>query len=104
MTVPFGPTSADRALLDRVAALAEGFAVDAAGYDERAEIPVANLDALRDAGVTRAILPAALGGDGIQTLHECHRPIRLQPEQQRSQRRAHDARAYQHDVCGRGSG
>ena len=65
MTVPFGPTSADRALLDRVAALAEGFAVDAAGYDERAEIPVANLDALRDAGVTRAILPAALGGDGI---------------------------------------
>jgi len=65
MTVPFGPTPADRALLDRVAALAAGFAADAAGYDERAEIPVANLDALRDAGVTRAILPVALGGDGM---------------------------------------
>lgn len=65
MTIPFGPGPRDQALLDRVAGLTTRFAEDAAGYDERAEIPIANLDALHDAGVDAAVLPAELGGDGI---------------------------------------
>ena len=64
-TVPFGPSESATALLDRVRELSDGFAADAAGYDERAEIPVANLDALHAAGVSRAILPRSLGGDGL---------------------------------------
>lgn len=65
MTVPFGPAPTDQPLLERVRELAVGFAADAAGYDERAEIPIANLNALHAAGVTRALLPVPLGGEGI---------------------------------------
>jgi alkylation response protein AidB-like acyl-CoA dehydrogenase len=61
-------TPVEQKLLGRVRELAAGFAADAAGYDERAEIPRAALDALHAAGVSRAVLPAALGGDGISYL------------------------------------
>ncbi|MFD6215976.1 acyl-CoA dehydrogenase family protein, partial [Nocardia salmonicida] len=59
------PESAEQEILDRVAELAVGFAADAAGYDERAEIPVEELTALHDAQVDRAVLPRRLGGLGL---------------------------------------
>jgi alkylation response protein AidB-like acyl-CoA dehydrogenase len=52
-------------LLTRVSELAVGFAAEAAAYDERAEIPVHSLSALHDAGVSRALLPHHLGGEGL---------------------------------------
>lgn len=64
-TIPFGIAPDDSPLLDRVRALVDGFAADAAGYDERAELPLANLEALHKAGTDRAILPKRLGGDGL---------------------------------------
>ncbi|MGD0699239.1 MAG: acyl-CoA dehydrogenase family protein [Trebonia sp.] len=69
MTTPLPELAPDeQELLSRVRELTPGFAADAAGYDERAEIPRAALDALHAAGVSRALLPAALGGDGISYL------------------------------------
>jgi alkylation response protein AidB-like acyl-CoA dehydrogenase len=69
MTTPNPELAPDeQQLLRRVSELAPGFAADAPGYDERAEIPRAALDALHAAGVSRALLPAALGGDGISYL------------------------------------
>src|SRR5690242_17077827 len=65
MPVPFGVAAGDQPLLDRVAELTPRFAADAAGYDERAEIPVANLTALHEVGVSAAVLPESLGGQGI---------------------------------------
>ncbi|MEF2976261.1 acyl-CoA dehydrogenase family protein [Subtercola sp. YIM 133946] len=62
---PYGPTDAEQTLLDRVRELTSDFAANAAGYDERAEIAVGNLESLHAAGVTRAILPEHLGGEGI---------------------------------------
>jgi len=56
----------EQQLLGRVGELAAGFAADAAGYDERAEIHLAALRELHAAGVSRALLPAALGGRGDQ--------------------------------------
>lgn len=58
-------TAGERRLMDRVRELSVQFATQAAGYDERAEIPVAGLDELHAAGVTRAILPGYLGGGGL---------------------------------------
>ncbi|MEV0761811.1 acyl-CoA dehydrogenase family protein [Nocardia sp. NPDC050435] len=52
-------------LLDRVTELAAGFADTAAAYDERAEIPAANLRALHEAGADRAVLPEWVGGTGL---------------------------------------
>jgi alkylation response protein AidB-like acyl-CoA dehydrogenase len=69
MTTPLTELTPDeQKLLDRVRELATGLAADAAGYDERAEINVAALDALHAAGVSQALLPAALGGAGISYL------------------------------------
>jgi alkylation response protein AidB-like acyl-CoA dehydrogenase len=69
MTTPRPELTPDeQELLGRVSELAPGFAADAAGYDERAEIPRAALDALHAAGTSQALLPAALGGDGISYL------------------------------------
>ena len=58
-------TNDERQLLDRVREIADQFAVQAADYDERAEIPVAGLDELHAAGVMQAILPEYLGGGGL---------------------------------------
>ncbi len=57
--------AAERDLLERVAGLAEGFAAEAGGFDERAEIAVGNLAALHEAGLDAAVLPAHLGGNGL---------------------------------------
>lgn len=65
MTVPFGIQERDRPLLERVSELLPAFAAAAAGYDERAEIAVANLEALHAAGTSEAVLPASLGGSGM---------------------------------------
>jgi alkylation response protein AidB-like acyl-CoA dehydrogenase len=64
-TPPAGQAADEQQLLSRVRDLAAGFAAEAAGYDERAEIPCKALDALHAAGVTRALLPAYLGGTGL---------------------------------------
>jgi alkylation response protein AidB-like acyl-CoA dehydrogenase len=55
----------EQELLNRVDELAARFATEAADYDERAEIPIASLEALHDAGVSRALLPVYLGGGGL---------------------------------------
>jgi alkylation response protein AidB-like acyl-CoA dehydrogenase len=55
----------EQRLLSQVRELAARFAAEAADFDERAEIPVASLQALHDAGVSRALLPAYLGGGGL---------------------------------------
>jgi alkylation response protein AidB-like acyl-CoA dehydrogenase len=69
MMTPLAELAPDeQRLLDRVRDLAAGFAAEAAGYDERAQIHVAALDALHAAGVSRALLPAPLGGEGISYL------------------------------------
>jgi alkylation response protein AidB-like acyl-CoA dehydrogenase len=66
MTTPLADQATDeQQLLSRVRDLAAGFAAEAADYDERAEIPRKALDALHAAGVTRALLPAYLGGTGL---------------------------------------
>ncbi len=57
--------AAERDLLDRIAGLAEVFAAEAGGFDERAEIAVGNLAALHEAGLDAAVLPAHLGGTGL---------------------------------------
>ncbi|MEU4412872.1 MULTISPECIES: acyl-CoA dehydrogenase family protein [Nocardia] len=59
------PEPGEQEILDRVAELAVGFAADAPDYDERAEIPLAELTALHDAQVDRAVLPRRLGGLGL---------------------------------------
>ena len=66
MTTPTGPyplTPAEIEFLDKVGTLATGFAATAAGYDDRAEIPLANLTALHEAGYERAVLPKDVGGE-----------------------------------------
>ena len=69
MTTPLAELAPhEQRLLGRVGALAAGFAAEAAGHDDRAEIHVAALDALHAAGVSRALLPARLGGEGISYL------------------------------------
>src|SRR4051794_15794143 len=67
-TSPYVITAAEQAVIDRVAELAVGFAEDAAGYDDRAELPIANLLALHSAGADAAVLPASLGGGGISNV------------------------------------
>lgn len=62
---PFALTAVEQDLLESVGALAIDFAATAAEYDDRAEIPIANLRALSAAGLERAVLPADVGGDGL---------------------------------------
>jgi len=69
VTTPLAAFAAhEQRLLDRVGELAVGFATEAASHDECAEIHLAALNALHEAGVTRALLPAPLGGEGISYL------------------------------------
>jgi alkylation response protein AidB-like acyl-CoA dehydrogenase len=69
MTTPLAEVAPhEQRLLGRVRELAAGFAAEAADYDDRAELPVAALDALHAVGVSRALLPASLGGEGISYL------------------------------------
>jgi alkylation response protein AidB-like acyl-CoA dehydrogenase len=58
----------EREILDRVTELAVDFSATAAEYDERAVIAVEHLDALHDADVDRAVLPAHVGGLGLSYL------------------------------------
>ncbi|MCP2292110.1 acyl-CoA dehydrogenase family protein [Nocardia amikacinitolerans] len=62
---PFPVRASERSALDRVAELAAEFRSAAADYDERAEIAVEHLIALRDAEVDRAVLPEHVGGTGL---------------------------------------
>ncbi|MCP2280403.1 acyl-CoA dehydrogenase family protein [Nocardia amikacinitolerans] len=62
---PFPVRASERSALDRVTELAAEFRAAAADYDERAEIAVEHLIALRDAEVDRAVLPEHVGGTGL---------------------------------------
>ncbi|MGV9613086.1 acyl-CoA dehydrogenase family protein [Nocardia xishanensis] len=62
---PFPLRVSERAALDRVTELSAEFASVAADYDERAEIAVDHLTALREAEVDRAVLPERVGGTGL---------------------------------------
>ena len=62
---PYELSTTELDLLGAVEALAVGFAESAAGYDDRAEIPTANLQALFEAGAERAVLPKDAGGEGV---------------------------------------
>lgn len=66
--VPFTPPEADQQWVDGANELAAGFAQTAAAYDESAEIPMANLQALHDAGLDLAFVPAEYGGGGASAL------------------------------------
>ncbi|MET8776693.1 acyl-CoA dehydrogenase family protein [Nocardia sp. NPDC050713] len=62
---PFPVRASERRALDHVGELAVEFRSAAADYDERAEIAVDHLTALRDAEVDRAVLPERVGGTGL---------------------------------------
>jgi alkylation response protein AidB-like acyl-CoA dehydrogenase len=65
---PFTPSASDQHWLETANELAAGFATTAAAYDESAEIPVANLEALHSAGLDLAVVPASFGGAGMSTV------------------------------------
>ena len=65
---PFAPPPDEQHLLDTANELAAGFAADAAGYDEKAEIPLGNLMALHDAGLDLAFVPTRFGGGGASSV------------------------------------
>ena len=65
---PFTPSASDQHWLETADELAAGFATTAAAYDESAEIPIANLEALHSAGLDLAVVPASFGGDGMSTV------------------------------------
>ena len=66
--LPFELTQKERELLDAVSELGVGFVADAAGYDDRAELPRKNLEALHAVGADAAVLPVELGGGGISNV------------------------------------
>ncbi|WP_324192970.1 acyl-CoA dehydrogenase family protein [Nocardia transvalensis] len=68
MQLSFSLPAAEQELLDRIVVLAKDFQAEAAFYDERAEIPVAALEALHDAGLDAAVLPHHVGGTGMSYL------------------------------------
>jgi alkylation response protein AidB-like acyl-CoA dehydrogenase len=65
---PFTPPAADQRWIDAAADLAAGFAATADAYDESAELPVPNLEALHASGLDMAFVPAALGGGGASAV------------------------------------
>jgi alkylation response protein AidB-like acyl-CoA dehydrogenase len=64
-TSPYGPPPQDEHWIKTAESLAAQFALTAADYDERAEIPIDNLRALWDSGLDSALLPVELGGSGM---------------------------------------
>ncbi|MEA9987274.1 acyl-CoA dehydrogenase family protein, partial [Subtercola sp. RTI3] len=62
---PFAVAAWEQDLIDTATELALGFAETAAYYDDKAEIAVGNLEALHDAGLDEAALPADVGGRGL---------------------------------------
>lgn len=62
---PLGPPADERHWLGVAAELAVDFARTAPELEERAELPVANLAALRESGLDTALLPAERGGGGM---------------------------------------
>jgi alkylation response protein AidB-like acyl-CoA dehydrogenase len=64
-TGPYPLSAAEQAILESVTTLATGFAETAADYDERAAIPIENLQALTAVGLEQAVLPKDVGGDGV---------------------------------------
>lgn len=62
---PVAIPAAEHHWIDTVTALAEGFAQTVAADDLEARLPIEHLRALSDAGLDRAFLPAAHGGEGL---------------------------------------
>jgi alkylation response protein AidB-like acyl-CoA dehydrogenase len=65
---PFVPPPEEQSWFDLAASLAAGFAATAAEHDDKAEIPLANLQALHDAGLDMAFVPARFGGGGVSAV------------------------------------
>lgn len=65
MTSPYTLSAAETALIATATELAVGFAERAARHDDEASLLVENLRAIHEAGLNRAVLPAALGGTGL---------------------------------------
>lgn len=62
---PLDPPAAEKSWVERVNALAEGFAQRAAELDETAQLPTENLRQLHEAGFDTAWLPQSYGGQGL---------------------------------------
>ncbi|ANN21583.1 acyl-CoA dehydrogenase [Amycolatopsis orientalis] len=62
---PFAPPARERHWIETVTELAKDFAATAAGFDDTAELPIANLRALHATGLDRATLPAEFGGEDL---------------------------------------
>ncbi|MFS3129640.1 acyl-CoA dehydrogenase family protein [Nocardioides sp. Bht2] len=67
-TSPYPFSDLEQRLLSDIDKLASEFALRAPELDAAAELPIENLHALHAAGIDRAFLPRALGGDGISYL------------------------------------
>lgn len=62
---PYGPPAEEMHWLELARDLAQGFAQTAADLDERAELPIENLQALHASGLDTAPLRTDLGGQGM---------------------------------------
>jgi alkylation response protein AidB-like acyl-CoA dehydrogenase len=62
---PFAPPSHEQRWIDTATELAAEFAKTAAEYDESAELPLANLQALHGSGLDVALLPSEYGGESL---------------------------------------
>lgn len=62
---PLGPPPRERHWVGTAARLAAGFAKTAAAFDESAEVPRGNLEALHASGLDAALLPREFGGQDL---------------------------------------
>jgi alkylation response protein AidB-like acyl-CoA dehydrogenase len=65
---PFTAPESEQRWVDLATELSAGFAATAADYDESAELPVANLRALSEAGLDLAFVPTEFGGGGASAI------------------------------------
>ncbi|ALG11804.1 acyl-CoA dehydrogenase family protein [Kibdelosporangium phytohabitans] len=62
---PLGTPPDEQPWVDKAAELAARFATTAAAYDESAEVPAENLEALHASGLDQALLPVEFGGENL---------------------------------------
>ncbi|TCO62308.1 acyl-CoA dehydrogenase family protein [Actinocrispum wychmicini] len=62
---PFAPPADERHWVDTAAGLAAKFATTAAAFDESAQVPLENLEALHASGLDKALLPSEFGGQDL---------------------------------------
>jgi hypothetical protein len=62
---PLAPPPDEQHWVDTAAGLAAKFATTAAAFDESAEVPLGNLEALHASGLDAALLPGEFGGQDL---------------------------------------